>query len=245
MADVKFPNPCFMLDDGEFKRVDWSVTNLGPQDAMLKELSGSVPTTIPSAFTIGENVCGIQIKGASVVVWAELTKLTIDTVYAPANGEFYPVFRAAPTKGTLEQNRQEVWLPNQFKLRLFFAVGFAKTGDAFIATKESCFLVAKKEGSNQTIRPPLPNIYGDGRLCMGEFGVKDKILEVAFAKSLTHLHSSRWNSDLSDGMTLEDIAKIFTFKDGVNKPPPARFDIAKVAQCMPINNQIYSDLPLV
>lgn len=246
-ADVKFPNPCFLLEDGEFKRIDFQIMNLGPQDAMLKELSGSMPTTVPSAFTIGENVCGIQVKGASIVVWAELAKLTIDTVYAPvaSTGEFYPMFRSAPNKGTLEQNRQEAWLPNQFKLRLFFIVGFTKSGDSFVASKESCFLVAKKEGQNQTMRPPLPNIYTDGRLCMGDFGVKEKILEVAFAKALTHLHNSRWNSDLLDDMSLEDIAKIFTFKDGVNKPPPARFDVSKVPQCINVNNQIYSDLPLV
>lgn len=247
MADVKFPNPCYVLDDGSFKRIDWSMADLGPQDALLKELSGSVPTTIPSAFTIGGNVCGIQMKGASIVVWTELDKVAVDTVYVPvvSTGEFYACFKGAPDKDSLHQNRCEAWLPNQFKLRVFFVTAFTKAGENFQASKESCYLVAKKEGSNQTIRPPLPNIYTDGRLCMGDFGAKEKILEVAFAKSLTHLHSSRWNTDLLDGMSLEDMAKIFTFKDGVNKPPPARFDVSKVAHCIAINNQIYSDLPLV
>jgi hypothetical protein len=226
--------------------LDWGVTPLGQQDALLKEISQSVPTTIMNAFTLGENTCHIQIKGPNIVVWTELNKLAVSTVYTPVatTGEFYPLFKKTPERNTLETNRTETWLPNQFKFRLFFIQAFALAGGVYNGGDGASFLVGKKEETTKVIRPPLPNIYTDGRVCMGGLVVKEQLLSVAFGKALTHLYNSRWNNDLSDGMQLDDTVRLFTFKDGVNKPPPARFDIAKVAHCMPINNLIYSDLPL-
>lgn len=247
MSDT-FPNPCFCLDGGEFKRIDFSIASLGQQDALLKEISGSIPTTILGAFTLGDNVCNVQVKGQNFIVWTELDKLEVNTIYAPvaSTGEFYPVFKKSAAKDTLETNMTQTWLPNQLKLRLFFVVNFRydPVRKTYYCESQSCFLIGKKEETTKIIRPPLPNVYDSGALCMGNFNLSEPLLMVAFGKAMTHLHNSQWNNDLLEGLAMEDIRKMFTFKDNKHQPPPARFDIAKVSRCQVINNQVYSDLPL-
>ena len=247
MDTKALPNPLFFLHDGEIGRLDFSITSLGQQDQLLRDISQQVPTTIPNAFMLGESICHIQVKGEYIVVWTELAKLDLATVYAPTStGEFYPVFKKAPTRDTAEVTRTETWLPGLVKLKVYFAVAFKinKSDGQFYADDQTCFLIGRKEETNKNIRPPLPNLYPDGRICMGGLKVVEKVVEIGFGKALTHLYNSRWNSDLSDGLDLDSIKKIFTFKDGKNQPPPARFDIAKVAQCVAINHQLYSDLPV-
>lgn len=239
--------PLMGMIDGRFVRIDIAVQDLGPQDAMLKKISQDLPTNMRNAFVLpGGKFAHIQAKSSNIICWTELDTIRIDTVYMLGkDGVRYPLFKHQPTANTPEHNASYNWAPKLASMRMFFSSTFQFNGTTY--DWANSYLVCKAPRRNEIFRPPLPNIFGDSKLCMGnDYQHSSPCLADAFVHSLAHLDASRWNADAMEGLTSDHIKALLSFDaDGKQIAPPKDYKWIECPACHAVNNMNYGELPLV
>lgn len=238
--------PLIGMVDGNFVRYTLGIENLGRQDELLKKLSQGIPTDLLNAFVLpGGKMAHIQTRSDSIICWTELQMLRISTVYTIArDGTRYPVFKPAPAPDTAEHEFAFDWDPKLAGMRLFFTstMMFADRNYHWNAS----YLVAKAEKRKELFRPPLPNIFADSRMCLGnDYQHRSACLADAFAHTLAHLDSSKWNHDAMENLTADTVKVLYSFKDNKQVPIPKEFKWTDLPQCRPVNNLNYGELPIV
>jgi hypothetical protein len=145
--------------------------------------------------------------------------LTITAPWMVNNGILQPRFTDADGNNPTLPLK---W-PAQPGMRIMFAARIYKIPSLGYRTqaKESCFLLAL-DNALKSFMLPLPNIYGSGYMCMGDFDGSAATIQEAMQKAYTQLHQSKWNADLlTDGRT-RAANKMVTFKpDGEKFIPQA------------------------
>jgi hypothetical protein len=120
--------------------------------------------------------------------------------------------------------------PESMHLYLISAMANHVTVTREANTSHACFLVAYDMSSSRRgqFLLPLPNVHGDGKLCMGDEWERRGRLEAAglggyierHAAALRCFLDSSWNSDLSDGK-LQGAVALFSF-DGAGVQLPCQ-----------------------
>lgn len=137
-------------------------------------------------------------------------------------GLFEPVFHTAPDALRMDLS----WpIPPTMDLRLI--VHAQRESDRY--TFYSAYLAASHAARPGFFRLPLPNIYDDARVCMGnEFGspVLPSLSAIA-AAALTQFNAASWNTDLLSAVSADNAKLLFRFNpEGGNQPvpPPGGWD---------------------
>lgn len=241
------PNPFIALVDGKFVRVDSSITNLGTQDDMIKKVAAEMPTNLLNAFVLpGGKMANIQVLGASIICWTEMTEININTVYTVgSNGDRWPLFKNRPETSPPEHLASFAWQPKFAGMRMFFATTMKLESGLY--RQMNSWLISKAPKRKEIFRPPLPNIHGDSRMCMGsDYAHAGPCLADEFSYAVNHFNSSKWNSDAMEGLTIDHIKNMFSFdKDGKQLQPPKDYKWWEHPCSHSVNNANYGELPIV
>lgn len=166
---------------------------LGPQSAMLEPLVENVPRI---ARDIMPDV-SMALSGQSLCLTKQLKEVRLHTFFRPQTDTdehvtIVPVFISPGAEMTL------TWpVPKDMKLFFVARWGTDIREGTINAQFPLCYLVAKSE-AKKTYLLPLPNLYEDGRVCMGEpqrDWIKANIFDT-FTKALEIFHVAPWNADL-------------------------------------------------
>ena len=239
-------SPLFAMVDGKFARIDITVNDLGSQDDMLRRISADIPTNLKNAFVLpGGRLAHVQTKNGSVICWTELTSIKVSTVWSITEDQtFYPVFKPRPTNSPPEHEGFRDWEPLIAGMRIFFSSTFKMENNSYIWN--ASYMIAKAPKRKEIFRPPFPNIFGDSRMCMGnDYHPNSPCLADAFAHTVDHLMTSKWNSDAMEGLTGDHIRALFSFKDDKQVAPPKDYKWVDCPACHTVNNLNYGELPIV
>lgn len=227
--------------------MDFTIRSLGSQEELLRSLAASQPITIPNAFSIGDIPAGVQVKGTEFITWLKLPELNISGVFnlGPEN-TVYAVFKKAPVAGTTEFDSSFKWNPNTAGMSVYFVATFQQAPGGAEYVQVQSHMIARARTGKQNRKPPFPNIYPDGRVCMGNgFGNVAATLSKGLHHAVNHFLTSRWNSDLADHLSQELVRSVFSWKSsGEQIPTPEGFEWHRSSACPVINNQYINDLPL-
>lgn len=216
----------FVLTDGGILRRDISENLITNADALLTEIVASQGTVLPNLAP------GTHVRIANNVVWmaTRLKQLSLRTHFrllaeAPNTPPLYvPTFRAAAD--TMEVTHK--WEP---RADMYLMLISSMSRFINFSNSHTCYLVVFSVDRGQFLLP-LPNLYGDGRVCMGgewDRGQSELTAHAAHntgdyisrhGLALKAFESSVWNADLSEGK--EEKAKLlFRFSgDGKQQPIP-------------------------
>lgn len=235
--------------DGRFVRINIKVDDLGTQDALIQRMAAELPVNMPNAFLLpGGKPAHLQTRNGIIIVWTELSRLRLSSVYTVGrDGARWPVFKDRPETSPPEHDASFEWDPLIAGMRLFFtsSLKFDAARKMYL-WQQSC-LVAKAPKRKEIFRPPLSNIFGDSKICMGnDYTHTGPCLADVFCHNMAHFDSSRWNSHAMDHLSGDAIKSLYTFdKDGKQVPPPKEFKWFELPCCAPVNTLHFGDLPLV
>lgn len=174
---------------GNFHRLIANIQSLGPRSDLLMSAASEEGTTIHNFARIGE--LPVHLYAARVPAYAvRLPFLRIRTQYrvigAGANVCLVPWFERGDTLDLTCE-----WTP-PYNCDLFF-----------VYRENKCYLVAgytNPTGARSIRRIPMPNVYGDGRICMGQWrpNPEQTILD-QLNSAITNFTTSEWNGDLLEG----------------------------------------------
>lgn len=209
------PTKFFAVTEDGFVEVNFSTKFIGPQSVMLEPLVANVPM-------IAKNIMPdihMAISGRTLCLVKRLTKIRMATFFRPQTDvndhvTIVPVFIAPGAEMALNWNT-----PNDMSL---FFVSSWPTGDGTINELfPTCYLVAKGM-DRRTYLLPLPNLFEDGRVCMGTVQrdwVKSNIFDT-FKKALEIFDAAPWNADLMVDIRWQNSKKLFRFSpEGVQEAP--------------------------
>lgn len=128
----------------------------------------------------------------------EVDKFSLNTFWSGYEG---PVFGEADQWPALKAVfRQEdgaikkdiTWTPPEY-MKMWFGTNYNRHNEL-----SCCYLMASMDGD--IYRPPLPNVYSNGQICMGShFTVTGDTMTEKHSNALTDFKNSEFNSDLDDG----------------------------------------------
>lgn len=171
---------------------------------------------VRSAFTFEGKPVDVAV-GRTPLCCTRLDRVVINTQFAQVGEFMVPVFAPSGLLMTLE------WpVPADMELRFASvceqAGGHWKMGE--------CYLFARKTGRPGFLRLPLPNLFDDGRVCMGDLvvgTVRGETVSECFAAAALSFRTTRWNSDIApdQGRT----RALFRWRpDRSPVPPPADWE---------------------
>ena len=163
-------------------------------DILLKDLASQEGLPIHNAFNATDSahanvMAKLLVKKTHITVSTRLSMLRMLTTFeleTPA-GPLVPMFKKSPS-----HQRDLIWLvPHD--LALFFAVKILPKPWRI----ERAYLFCTSPLLKGTYSLPLPNQYGDARLCLGDsiYEVRKYTLADTFAAALDRLNNSDWNED--------------------------------------------------
>lgn len=146
---------------------------------------------------------GVMLGKSGCCVYGRLSKLRLNTTWNIQNGGIQvPMFQH--THADRLTNIGVYDLNSVDKLMRWWFICTFKINDKGVITPEglgTCYLVLSVPGEPGVWKPALPNIYEDGRVCMGTDAVRNMQKTTQpislFCFALQELVFSSWNSDLA------------------------------------------------
>lgn len=184
-------------DDGIYRR-DQTVTYVGPQTDLVKNLSKFAPRIIPGILSANE-ILAVTSNGLSVA--RRLASLALHTYFRPMVDVsekvcLVPVWKQGTPKAT---EMKLTWVPPD-TMGLYIVLYWECKEKSLNAVNPLPYLVSLAP-NKRTYLLPIPNLYGDGRICLGRGG--DAIpwmrlggLVPQLEKATELLQKTSWNTDL-------------------------------------------------
>jgi hypothetical protein len=217
---------------------------IGEETEMVKRLTMRAPIGVANVMS-GKHM---SVNQVGLALASRLLKLPLYTFFAPMTGTdekvvMVPVFIQSNNRCaemTMEWNVPET-------MRLYFLSRWVfPAGDAIIHSLVGImplFYLAAVDVTQQRVHSlPLPNVYEDGKICMG-----DSLGEFNLSKDIFTQHDfcfnaflkSRWNADLLHDRSAQNSKRLFRF-DSKGKPMPP--EMAWTTLCPVVNHDAYSFL---
>lgn len=175
-------------------------------ERILADASSSQSFKVKKAFQASGLDVDLSIKRNQTLAYCTLKKLPLATRFAVQNGHYVPVF-VGNDSATFMLNIS--WVPPT-DMRIKFGFDIALDEDNRLRVNQA-FLFATSTARQGYFKLPLPNLYDDGKICIGEAGLNargDTIQEL-FEKQLRLLEVSTWNNDLISGA--DYASRVFQF----------------------------------
>ena len=171
---------------------------IGSVDTIFREYIGEMTVSIPNLFKGWSAL--VTAKNSYVTMWKMVPSLTLNTKWSvvdESNPQLTPTFRDSRDNINLALP----WMPPK-DMRMIFAIN----------TQEyySYFFVFSLKTMRSTILP-IPNIYDDGRLCIGEFHFSDSLIDDLDRLFVHVFDASDWNSDLLSRVKVAATRKLFSY----------------------------------
>ncbi len=216
--------------------------------ALLQTIGNGIPRIAAKLFTypgLGPvNVCLVNNSG-SVFVSVQLGQLKMKATYDAANEITFPTFKGKGEFVTLD------WTPVP-DMALYFGVKVDKYNPApgtvpgyFYAS--TLYLFAIHTPSKTCHLLPMPNLYNDCHVCVGDYNSKTATTFDSFLKAYEYFCASKWNDHLikDNSDRMKCAAKMFRFKP--NGPEtfeslPPEDDWRKL--CVPVGTDVLNWLGL-
>lgn len=152
-----------ILKDGNFVRRTISESFLGSQETVISQLAEQASIMLPKFMPFGSGHIHLLTNKRQMVMITELTELPFSTYFqidSSRLNRLIPVF--SNQRGSVKIDQK--WPVNADAIgRCFFAFLFDLNEGAAFPNKPYLFQYYKKE----LFSLPYPNIYEDGRICMG------------------------------------------------------------------------------
>jgi len=236
-----------LLENGEVLIRTITDNKIGSQEKLFRDFMGGIPFDIPNAFLLPDKTTvNLQCAGASVVAWMEITKLQLSTVWTITDGGVrYPTFKKPHNMvSPPEHEASHPISPVKFGMRMFFVNQMQWNDAEKVFAWLHSYLVCRCSKRKEIFHPPLPNVHTDGKLCMGTYHDHNPILADLILSGYNHFNSSKWNTDLSEGLNVDIIKAIYSINGGEQVAPPDGFKIHEQRFCAPISVSVYSSLPI-
>jgi hypothetical protein len=144
-----------------------------------------------------------------------IPSIVLNTTFDADNDKLFPTFRS----GALPHLRME-WTPPPGLTVFFVMLMVANSDSSWSITRDRHYLLGVD--NTKTVpgwfRLPLPNIYADGQVCMGNYTSQHPTIHACATAAIDQLLNSPWNSDLLGDIT--PIKALFSFDSTTNKPLP-------------------------
>jgi hypothetical protein len=224
-----------ITDQGFVRRVITENVIAGADDAIAKALSRS-PQLIPFISCNSFNgALHLRVCDGYCVVASELPRINLEALFMPkaeegGPGFLTPDFNKSPNSVGLKVE----WTPSEF-MRIWFVTMEPEVFDRSVDMQ--CFLLFNRTDRPGIFRLPLPNTYGDGKICTGndqlcwsrnyrsgDLGEKSRI--GLHHGSLSRFMETAWNSDLSSDV--EHTSAMFQFDfNGKQRSWPSESEVDK------------------
>jgi len=188
-----------ILKDGQFVRRTVTEQDLGSQEAVLAQCANNQKIYLRNIHhdSAGRQWNMLSSKSALVMI-TQLKHLPFKTYFEVAEDnpdQLAPTFR--PHKGTILLD--DPWpVPDQIG-KMLFVLAYSQTGRVsmpFTASTAHLFL----ESGGELRKIPYPNLFEDGRLCMGDQWDARRSRNVSifddFERALESFHTSEMNDHL-------------------------------------------------
>lgn len=253
MAQNDLPSNSFLLTPTGFKKLQIVITDCGSAEEELRKLAADAPVTIPRAFvTTANGPVHMAATSTSVTLFGLVPSFRLSTHYSPhptLPGKLTPVFRRAEgARDTLQLSCEFTPPPN---MRVWFITHHITQPAVPGRSQYSrSFLVASctDAGVPGLFKLPLPNIYEDCKLCLGN-GTEGTIqpdhnapLEKVFKNAFDIFYSSTWNGDLLQSISLDCTRAMFVMDGTTNKSVPGPTDWYR--NNLQVSSAFYNSLPL-
>lgn len=205
--------------DGTLQHVIIKITERNLNKDLLEVFGKKVARVTSNIVQVEGQPFSIVATGTELYGFVVLKGLTLRTGFRMGLDKILrPVY---PYKGDPYANKEEgidfapVWTPPA-SMKLVFAAKILEFNMPSPTTSwnHCCYLMAFS-GIN-CWRLPLPNVYDNCDVCMGQFdGRGDSVLS-AFMKAYDQFNNSTWNSDLLDTWRQTNSDALFHFKPTVD-----------------------------
>lgn len=253
---VGLPQRFFIIGEqnGTFERVEVVRSPLADVDSQLRNLAQELAMFIPRLFILPESrlACSASLTSKLLTLVCRLPSLRMSTYWrvVPASREtankptIVPHF--VPADGAIRLAPE--WLPPA-DMALFFLSHFDAHPTGWLYNRSSLAAIHTNKAVHGFFKLPLPNIYPNCKLCLGNDGnhIQPDVrapLSVVMEKSLNVFQNSGWNADLLASNPVDIIHQFFRFSAEDNKTPmPARTDWP--AHFIKVSNSDFNNIPFI
>lgn len=229
--------------NGWWRRTE-SFQYVGEEIEAVKQLAMRVPKVISNVIQ-GKHQ---SVSRTGVTLTSRLLKLPLHTFFAPMTGTdekvvMVPVF--VKENNRCAEMTMEWSVPDTMRL-YFLSRWVFHTPDAIVESVAGImplfYLAAVDIAQHRVHCLPLPNVYDDGKVCMGdslgEFNLTWNIFE-QHDYCLNAFLKSRWSADLLHDRSRQNSKRLFRFNSKGQCMPP---EMAWPTICIVVNHEAYSFL---
>lgn len=175
--------------------------------SLADQLSSTAVRVVKNLFLTPTESIGLTASNNEVHLGCRLNKLSLLTNWVVVDGFLVP----RPDKDGGSRLKME-WEPHNAMTILFVA----RIEPGLHIGDRKCYLLALDSGGRNH-QLPLPNVYDDCSVCMGEFDSQGQSYLECFQKALAQFRNAPWNADLMTGDKSVKLEKLVRFKV-VNTP---------------------------
>jgi hypothetical protein len=202
--------PEIILRDGNFIRRITSEQILGTQEAILSGLVETQPTMLPNFMPFGDGMLHLLLSKTHLVVITELktlpmtaywrvsdsdaTKLVLDWDSTPPN---------SMQRGSIRI--EDVWTVPANAGKCLLCLQMSLGTDGYAASR--CYLL--QYVGKELYVLPYPNVYNDGRVCMGTGWERTMNSQKGIIPSFIHAHTSFHATALNRDLTGDYTSAMF------------------------------------
>ena len=169
-------------------------------EEIARRFSSGVTVSLKSAFEVKQGVASVIASATQKFCCLKLNKINLTAHFAIGQGNILTPRFFAPNDevGQGLPKTTMVWHPPE-NMTLVFAVSMTQNEgnghDWYSNGYQQSFLIAY-DSVKRAYLLPLPNLYDDCAICMGEFNGRDYSMQKSFQRALDQFEGSAWNSDL-------------------------------------------------
>lgn len=197
-----------VLKDDGIHEVSITTRRLKTEQQVLDILCDGRLSSIPDVFSVGGSRAHLKHAPPRYnYVTVEVPHIVLNANFEVVDDLILPKFLGKHV--TPAMPLRPIWTPpGDCRLR------FLVCADSLTATV--CHLVAF-DSSSKAYRLPLPNIFEDCKVCMGEYDPTGKNLHQTACISVDQFFGSPWNTDLLDDDRLNSSRELFRWKPSGDK----------------------------
>lgn len=200
--------------DGSVEHVTETRSHRSLTADVISKIGSVAIRHVPNAFKSGDDQAGILVSNAEMYAYKFMKVLNINSSFKVGEDKrLRPIYLNREEKAAnpdLYPQFVGQWLVPPI-MRLMFACKVQNEYSyVHIGYKSACFLIAW-DAEKRARRLPLPNLYDNCYMCMGEYSGKSSTVSGSFDKAVEQLDKSKWNSDLLESSRMSGSDAMFQF----------------------------------
>ena len=212
-------------------------------------LAEQPPIILPHLFRFHDLSVGVAARPNQLRFFVELKQLVMRTHWVVTR-DTPPILLPSWSSQNGSHQITHHWAPPP-EVRLYFTAGLILIDGYWAWEADHAYLLARVQGRTGAFKPPLPNIFDDGRICMGrdvpvpERNSSTRPVFALVEDLLNHFYASTWNADLLNTIPEREVVSRALFGYNLdNKQLPIGPMTTWIRGFVGVSNNRYNDLPL-